>query len=253
MIIYEKHNFGKEDSFVIFESINMQFDIHLHRCLEFIYIQEGEAIITIDQKPKTLKKGFAALILPNQLHSYKTDDYSKITICIFSPELVGSFMKLLESKTPINNVFEIKAYNCLPVFNENNIFEIKAYLYKICGLFTDNIIFIDKKNKKDSNSLLLDMILYIDDNYKSTCSLKELSKKIGYDYAYLSKFFIKHVGFSFVEYLNQYRINYACYLLKNTDDTITEISQACGFNTIRSFNRNFVKIIKTTPRNYKIN
>ncbi|MBP8313173.1 helix-turn-helix domain-containing protein, partial [Clostridium neonatale] len=48
-------------------------------------------------------------------------------------------------------------------------------------------------------------------------------------------------------------ISYAIHLLKNTDLSITDISFSCGYSSIRSFNRNFLKIVNTTPKNYKNN
>ncbi|OQB14494.1 MAG: HTH-type transcriptional regulator YesS [Firmicutes bacterium ADurb.Bin193] len=252
MIKYEKNRFGMEKPFSIHRNKkNIQFEAHLHRCFEFTYVEDGELTVEIEGKSETISKGFGALILPNQLHSYKTNSYSLISVTIFSPEMVGQFTKYLENNKPLGNIFEAQDLEIISENDINNTFIIKSYLYKICGLFTEKVPFIDSREKKHIKNLMHDMLTFIDENYKDDCSLKTLAKKIGYDYAYLSKFFIKSIGINFSEYVNQYRIDYACYLLKNTNDTITEISHSCGFGTIRSFNRNFIRICGITPKLYR--
>jgi AraC-like DNA-binding protein len=88
-------------------------------------------------------------------------------------------------------------------------------------------------------------------NFQQECSLIEAAKASGYDYSYLSRTFKKKTGISFTEYVNQYRISQAAYLLSNTTDSISSIAFACGFNTIRSFNRNFKELIGIPPGEYR--
>lgn len=255
MILYEQYQRGAEEIFSISYKSNLNFEVHLHRCFEFIYVEDGELTVEINNKAEMIKKGYAALILPNQLHSYKTSINSTSVLLIFSPELVGRFTNLLENKIPNSNLFEVENIQDIDFSDMNNIFKKKSILYKICGLFLDKNILIDKNaGKKDKSlNLLQDILVYIDDNYKNyNCSLRELSREIGYDYAYLSRVFSNSVKISYSDYINHYRINFACYLLKNTNNTITEISQECGFNSIRSFNRNFKKVTGVTPRYYRI-
>ena len=99
---------------------------------------------------------------------------------------------------------------------------------------------------------LLDKIFtFVNENYTEECTLKRVSEELKYDYSYLSKFFSEYVGMSFNEYINRVRISKACYMLKNTDNTIIKISDACGFSALRSFNRNFIKITGMTPTEYR--
>ena len=99
--------------------------------------------------------------------------------------------------------------------------------------------------------LLYKIFKFIELNYNKDCSLSTLSKNTGYDYAYLSRYFKKIVGISYNDYVNQYRISRACYLLQNCEMTILEISNECGVNSLRSLNRYFKEQLGIPPAEYR--
>ena len=84
-------------------------------------------------------------------------------------------------------------------------------------------------------------------------SSEKLAEKIRYDYAYLSRIFRKTVGISYNSYVNHYRLGHACYLLENTNYSITQCALESGYDSVRSFNRNFKSYLNTTPKNYRDN
>ena len=56
---------------------------------------------------------------------------------------------------------------------------------------------------------------------------------------------------SYNQHVNSYRLNHAGYLLHNSDLSVLEISEECGFDSLRTFNRNFKDFYKMTPVQYK--
>ena len=66
-----------------------------------------------------------------------------------------------------------------------------------------------------------------------------------------SRYFRQTVGISYSEYVIQYKISRACYLLQNSEATILDISSDCGFNSLRSFNRNFRLQLGIPPAEYR--
>lgn len=112
--------------------------------------------------------------------------------------------------------------------------------------------FIPKaSNQSDSNNILYSLINYVQENYKETCSIRQISKEFGYDYYYMSKYFRQKIGMTFTEYLNQYRILQAGFMLKNTNEPISSIAMQCGYDTICTFNRIFKLYTGTTPAKYR--
>ena len=53
------------------------------------------------------------------------------------------------------------------------------------------------------------------------------------------------------QYINGLRIKEACRLLRDTDQRITEIVFAAGFNTKSNFNREFVRVTGKTPSEWR--
>ena len=66
--------------------------------------------------------------------------------------------------------------------------------------------------------------------------------------SYFMKFFKETMGVSFIQYLNDYRLEIAAELLTTTTDNILDIAFATGFNNISYFNRCFKKKYGVSPR-----
>ncbi|OYP53094.1 hypothetical protein CG709_02045 [Lachnotalea glycerini] len=69
----------------------------------------------------------------------------------------------------------------------------------------------------------------------------------------LHKILVKHLEKNFYEYLNLLRINKACELLIESDMSITDIAIEVGYNTVKTFRRNFVQLRHKTPGDFKKN
>ena len=85
----------------------------------------------------------------------------------------------------------------------------------------------------------------------SAAQLEKMANDLGYNYRYVSGVVNKFFRLSFLGVVNRYRVNYACDLLVNSEKGITEISMICGFESTRSFNRNFRSVMGTSPREYR--
>jgi YesN/AraC family two-component response regulator len=97
----------------------------------------------------------------------------------------------------------------------------------------------------------MELLRYAEQSFRSDCLLRDAAARIGYDYAYVSKFFKRRVGLSFRQYVNLLRINEARRLLKETSDGISEIKDACGFRCLRTFDREFFTVTGKTPSEYR--
>src|SRR5690606_26324534 len=104
----------------------------------------------------------------------------------------------------------------------DSIYRQKSFLYGICATLVENTEFIPVEHSTKTR-VLHKILLYVDKNYHSDCTLKVIAKQLQYDYAYLSKLFVQMTNMTFTEYLNHYRISQACYLLKNSEQTVSEI------------------------------
>lgn len=248
MAFFEHYGIEEKEFFRHFSLTNYSFPLHFHRAYELIIINEGELLVTIEQNEHLLTKGDIAFVFNNQMHEFKTLNYSNISIVIFSPELIGHFFMNYNGYIPKNNVLK---RNILPNLNElDSIYSQKSFLYYLCGKLEKNTKFVPVKYSTKTK-ILQKILLFIDSNYRYECTLKAVAKELKYDYAYLSKLFVHLTNMTFTEYLNHYRISQACYLLKNNQHSISEIAFNCGYNNLRTFNRNFKKIAGNSPKRYR--
>ena len=104
----------------------------------------------------------------------------------------------------------------------------------------------------DGRQLLEKMFVLVEKNFtEPEFSLRVLAQKLTYDYGYLSKFFIEKTGMKFNYYLNLRRITCACDLLiRGQCENVEDAAYSCGYNNVRSFNRNFKAIRGMTPMEY---
>lgn len=94
---------------------------------------------------------------------------------------------------------------------------------------------------------------YIKAHYDdSNLSLVIVSENCGISKGYLSKLFTQYSNENFTDYLNRYRVQQACELLKNTSFTILDVGLKTGFNSPQSFSRVFKKYMSCTPTQYRM-
>ena len=250
-MFYQFQHYGLSEYFCKEYGKNFSFPTHLHQSFEFITILAGEMIVTVSNKEYILTKGESLLIFPHQPHSLQSSCCEHM-LCIFSPEILKAFSTKITKKLPENNKFAPQQHIVTSVdklSSDSSLIKKKGVLYSLCAEFDDNAKYIET-NQIDTK-LLYKIFDFVELNYKEDCSLSQLSKQYTYDYHYLSRYFKNSVGISFNHYVNQYRINNACYLLKNSNYSILECALESGYISLRSFNRNFKSIIGVTPKEYK--
>jgi AraC-like DNA-binding protein len=106
---------------------------------------------------------------------------------------------------------------------------------------------VSKKNEMRINKVCL----YIQNNFYTKISLKEVADLIFLTESNFCKFFKKATGKTYSDYLNELRINEACRLLVQTEKSINQISFECGFESLSYFNRVFLSKKEMTPSKYR--
>lgn len=79
----------------------------------------------------------------------------------------------------------------------------------------------------------------------------DLARYAGMDPSAFSRFFRRHTGVPFVQFLGRLRVNRACELLINGDKPVTDICYECGFNNVSNFNRQFLSLKGMPPSRFR--
>ncbi len=116
------------------------------------------------------------------------------------------------------------------------------------------LILIEKFSSGDLkkyNPLIENIKNYIEENLEYDMKISMLAKTFGYNEQYLGRIFKRETKLSITEYINKRRIERAKLLLKETNDSVINISDSVGFNNVTYFNRLFKKIVNKTPIEYR--
>jgi len=92
---------------------------------------------------------------------------------------------------------------------------------------------------------------YIEDNLEYTLDLSLLARMFHYNEKYLGRLFKRKTGESFSSYVNARRVERACRLLDEGQDSVIVIAARVGFNSVSYFNRCFRAKTGMTPVQYR--
>ena len=250
-MFYEFNHIASPGFLKIKKGKNFSFPPHLHQCFEIIILLSGKMQITVNDRIFELSEKDALLVFPNQIHSLQSSESEHI-LCVFAPDLVQEYAVRLAGKIPQDNLFVPDSYLVDALFNltsDSTTTHKKGILYSLCAQFDKNRNY--EMRQTDTDGLLNKIFAFVEDSFGADCSLKKLAEKTGYDYAYLSRIFRKIVGISYNAYVNQFRLSHACYLMENTDFSIIQCALESGYESVRSFNRNFKAYLGITPKEYR--
>ncbi len=92
---------------------------------------------------------------------------------------------------------------------------------------------------------------YINQNFTDDVSIEKASHVAMLSQSYFSYLFKSMTGKTFVEYLNELRIQEAMRLLKNTNKRVVDICFESGFKNVNHFNRTFKTYAGISPMQYR--
>ncbi len=95
------------------------------------------------------------------------------------------------------------------------------------------------------------LLQYVDEHYSEHISLSEAAQISGLQMSSFCAFFRKSVGINFTDWLRRVRIEKAVKLMKTSDLPTTEIAHEVGFVETITFEQEFEKYTRRTPREFK--
>jgi transcriptional regulator GlxA family with amidase domain len=102
-----------------------------------------------------------------------------------------------------------------------------------------------------TSTLVKRAVAYMQQHFARDLSRQEIADAVGISQNYLSRIFQQELGVSPWEYLSRYRIKQAQDLLRDTDESITEVATRVGFEDPAYFSRVFRKQVGRSPQRYR--
>ena len=110
---------------------------------------------------------------------------------------------------------------------------------------------------KEKNSILIQKIKniiidHVESHPESKQKFSEfLSKKIGYDYSYISRIFSSNTGFTIEKYFSLQRIEKTKELIKYDELNLSEIAYKLNYSSVAHLSKQFKQITGMNPSEFK--
>lgn len=125
-----------------------------------------------------------------------------------------------------------------------------SHLQSINSFFSDKLTQIaEKLNSNQQGDVIRKMKEYIEANYNSDLTLKNLSKIFHYNVAYFGKLFKSSTGMSYNDYVTSVRMEKAKELL-NQGEKVYRVANQVGYQDLDYFNMKFKKYFNALPSNF---
>lgn len=167
--------------------------------------------------------------LLNEIRIVKTMNYLLYTD--YTLEELASLLGYVDA-AHISKVFESRMENKISEYRK-----VYQKVLKICNM----------KERR----LGYDITSYVIENHKEELTAKGVADHFHISIIELNSILIFQTERNFTDFLNFLRVNSACELLLSTNEAITDIAIEVGYNTVKTFTRNFVHYKHMNPSNYR--
>ncbi len=232
---------------------------HMHPQYELIFLLSGSLRLDIGPRAFSLRPGDLAFITQNLAHACKTQGSSRCLMVWVGPQALPTLTTRLlrhEVREPVVSLRDDleEVQNCAGRLMAETLGRadkdvLLGYVQILLGRAFER--FILSPSPGGEESLAAKALKYLSLHYLEPVSLDDVASAVYASRYHLSRIMNQQFGYGFYDYINQLRINDAKYRLWHTDSRIADIALACGFETIRSFNRVFLRLVRMSPRAYR--
>ena len=251
---------------------------HWHTEIELYYVESGNVTYDVGEITLHLTAGDCAFINSRVMHRGFTNGCVFHAI-LFSPKLLGTPQSLIYQK--FVHPFITEGVPCIlfspkekdmPTWKQ----KILDCIDEICTVQqrcpnTEELaiqiqvetiwmqliehVALPERRETDKNMLqqarLRQMMQYIWDHYAERITLDDIASAANISKSAALRCFKAGAQTSPVEYLNDYRLEHACDLLRMTMDSVSDIAWKTGFESIGYFDRIFKREFGITPKQYR--
>lgn len=254
--------------------------LHSHRgFVEIAIVYQGEGVHFTEEEEYAVRAGDAFVISGDLKHGFReTRDLRLKNVC-FEPKQMLLHTEHVKKLPGYHALFELE-----PRYRRAHHFESRlrlhpeqlrhllgiveemerelddeppGYEYTVLALFMQTVSFLCRCYGEGSHpaarSLLrmAKVISYLEANYAESVCLEHLREMSRLSNSALLKHFKEATGMPPMEYLLRVRIARAIELMRDDSVTITEAAFSVGFTDSNYFSRQFRRVMKTSPSEYR--
>ena len=261
------------------ETEHNYFGLHWHEEVELLHVLSGSLIYTVEDQDIIVCEGEGLFINTNLLHGAKSHENNpcEAVVVVFHPSLFASsshgdtygryvypilsgdrqtsfFLSheinwqelLLDQMTTLGQLRHqpLEEWSMLLI----------SYLYHFWHNLYQHSHPTGNSNQVTSykSNRLKPVLAHMHEHYPEPLDLESLADMIPLSKGQFCRTFKDTLGTTPIAYLIRYRLTKACEMLADSDKKIGVIARSVGFDNISYFNREFMKAMGTSPKNYRI-
>ncbi len=254
---------------------------HITDVIELNYVYHGESTQYINGKRVDLLEGDLILIDTEVSHQVQSADYNDIIISINIEQsfFKEHFLNHLQNQSALSNflsqaISKSQNHNQHLLFRNQNSQNLKLLFQQLlCEVYDPKLLDSDYKNhllqlillelirsfsvevngtSEDSHKqqLTLEILSYINYHYSQT-SLEKCAQHFGYNSSYFSSLVKDYTGQTFMQLLQDKRLEASLPLLLHSKESIRDIALEVGFSNLNHYYKLFKTSYGLTPAQYR--
>ena len=230
---------------------------------QLFYGVSGSGEFLFDGCRGILRPGQAALLAPNEAHSYRSLEGEWVLHYVgfegkLCPKLMASLgigqsglYSLARPEVLFGHLKTLERIQ-LEARTDSSLLSSKE-LYSLLLDFSQSLTPLPDSRYAESSGMEKEMILFLEEHYQEDISLDMLAAQFRRTPEYLCGIFKAATGETISHYLRRIRIHQAKVLLMERPDAgLSEISAACGFHSVSYFGKVFREATGFTPQGYRL-
>jgi AraC-like DNA-binding protein len=236
--------------------------VHYHNLHELYYMAKGSTTYYIGDKIYHVEKGNFVFIPKGVLHKtdYEYNDNNERVLLSFGDILFSNELQEVREELYNSRVIYVQEEQ-LPYFEkllqqiETEYHREDGYSSLMMNLYITELLvqlcrykYSFKPVLSGTDRAIYAISKYISLHFQENISLAVLSYEFGMSESHLSRKFKAHTGIGINEYITYVRTTNAEKLLRETELSVTEVADQCGYSDSNYFSTVFKRIKGITPQ-----
>lgn len=238
---------------------------HYHNSYELYFLEDGYHHFVVNDALYDITMHDVALFKPNSFHKsrgnhscartclYFTDRFLRLH---FTDRSIQSLLSCFDKEIISTSKETFPRIKKLLLLLEKESIDdpsnrIFIYLADILNILNENVRSPRVEHVPAAYANFAPILLYISQNYNRISKIEEIAEEFFMSKYYLCHVFKEATGLTLIQYLNNIKIQHACNLLVNSNLSILEIGNVCGFNSSMYFCKIFKQALSVTPSEFR--
>lgn len=251
--------------------------VHWHSEFELIHIKQGRGEFICGSRKVEAGEGELLLVPPNMLHGAYPGNFEllRYDALVFSPVMLGAgsgdrctgecIRPLVKGSVRMSvcirrdaaayeelAALAARIFSCVRDNSPRSDLLLKSELLRLIWILEESgELLPETKDAEGETETIRPALEYMAQNFREDITVEQLAGLVHLSKSHFMRCFRKAVGIGAIEHLSQLRIRAACEALCDGTEQIADIAFACGYSNLSNFNRQFLKRVGCSPKEYR--